>query len=114
MTNTIYSQVREYSFMRWTQEASTWEGAQVKGKINCFGDDFLLLLLFLEKGSPVPPPKVHHWATKKKVDLFLPGDEMQSFIDMLRHEKHVFVHIDLEHPERTHLTTEKNQGKEVK
>lgn len=100
--------------MLWTQEPSEWEGTQVRGKINCFGDDFLLLLFFLEEGSPVPSPKVHHWSSKKKIDLFLPWNKMQGYIDLLRNEKPVFVHIDLDHPGRTHLTTEKNQSRDAK
>lgn len=114
MSNTIYSQVKEYSCQLWTQEASSWNDARVCGKMNCFGDDFLLLMLFIDDDSPVPPAKVHHWATKKKVDLYIPFRKMQFFLDFLRNEKHVFVHIDLNYPERTHLTTEKNPQREEK
>jgi hypothetical protein len=112
MSNTIYSQVKEYSYMLWTQQATTWGEASVMGKMNCFGDDFLLLMLFVEEGSPIPAAKVHHWPSKKKVDLYIPFSKMPYYLDLLRHEKPVFVHIDLDSPEKTSFSTDKNHSKE--
>lgn len=67
----------------------------------------MLLLLFVEDDSPVPAAKVHHWKhSKKKIDLYIPFSKMHCFVDLLRNEKHVFAHIDVDHPELTHLTTD--------
>ena len=113
MDNIIYSEIKEYSYLLWTQSTSQWGEAKVRAKLNCFGDHFMLLLLFVAEDSPVPPAKVHHWKhNRKKIDLYLPMACMDHFVDMLRHEKHVFAHIDLDHPEMTHLTTEKHSGNE--
>ncbi|MBK7407111.1 MAG: hypothetical protein IPJ40_02930 [Saprospirales bacterium] len=71
----------------------------------------MLLLLFVDDDSPVPPAKVHHWKHNKiKVDLYIPFSKMSCFVDLLRHEKHVFAHIDSDHPELTHLTTDKEHN----
>ena len=110
MGNIIYSEIREYTYLLWTQEPSSWGEARVLSKLNCFGDGFLLLIFFVDENSPVPSPKVHHWDSRKKIDLYIPFTKIQPFLDLLRNEKHVHVHIDLDHPERTYLTTEKNNA----
>ena len=107
MGNVIYSEVKAYTHCLWTQELPEWGEARVRGKLNCFGDGFMLLMLFVDDGDPVPPAKVHHWKRKEKIDLYIPFSKMHCFVDLLRHEKHVFAHIDIDHPEHTHLTTDR-------
>lgn len=75
-----------------------------RGYIICYGDDsFHLVLYFLNPNSPVPPPS--YLEQFKRGVLYLPFEQMQNYVDLLRNEKPLYAYLNSNRPEWNNIKT---------
>lgn len=91
--------VEHYSVSINHELTATWSGTTIKarGKIVCQGDDHRLFVYFLTDDSQVPKPV---YVENENVGaIFLPFNEMGTFIDILRNEKPVYAYLNSDRQE---------------
>ena len=78
---------------------SNWGDITIKahGKVVCYGDEYRLFAYFLDSDSSAAKPL--YIENNKEGVVFLPFNEMMSFIDILRNEKPVYAYLNSDKPE---------------
>jgi hypothetical protein len=84
---------------------ANWSGTTIhaKGKVKCYGDEYRLIAYFTTDASPLPQP-VFLESDKTGV-IFCKFNEMERFVDILRHEKPVYAYLNNDKPELTGIGT---------
>jgi hypothetical protein len=81
---------------------------QAMGIIECSAaGEVTLIVYFLADGSPVPAATISSGLpyAEHLVQLFLQKEMMPVWIDLLRHEKPVYVYVNTKRPGSTHIST---------
>ena len=83
-----------------------------RGYIVCRGDDgYHLVFYFLNPDSPVPSPS--YLPDYKRGVVYLPFDQMQVYLDVLRNEKPIYAYMNSNRPEWNNIkTTQEPVGEE--
>ncbi|HPX56666.1 MAG TPA: hypothetical protein PK425_09025 [Syntrophales bacterium] len=87
-------EVKNYQITMGTDLASIESGRDVKicAIIGCYGDEYKLMIHFVAENEG--QPKSVYDADKKTGAIFQPISRMAGYIDLLRNEKPLFVHLN--------------------
>lgn len=90
-----------------TGMSATWSGKTIKAKgyVACYGGDHRFIAYFLAPDSPVPDPV--YVVANKVGAIFLPFEDMDQYVDMVRNEKPVYAYLNSDHPQWNSLKTSK-------
>jgi len=84
---------------------ATWSGTRIKarGLVACYGGDHRFIAYFLTEDSPVPDSV---YVVNNRVGaIFLPFNEMEPFVDLLRNEKPIYAYLNSDRPEWNNIST---------
>lgn len=103
--NGVVFEIKQYMVVFRQLETRNIEGTQVKmrGLVRCMGDEYTLEVYFLASDSYYPTPSYKD--SEKKGSMFLPMEDMSTFVDILRNEKPIYGHLRPDKPEWTSVTT---------
>ncbi|GAF83547.1 unnamed protein product [marine sediment metagenome] len=78
---------------------ASWGGINIKahGKVVCYGSEHRLFAYFLDSDTSSTKPM--YIENDKEGVIFLPFNDMSTFIDILRNEKPVYGYLSSEEPE---------------
>jgi hypothetical protein len=101
-----YFEIETYNTFLFNKFLTTKQGVTItaRGMIICNGDDVQQVrAYFLAEGSPAPDPFVDR--DGKRLQMFLPYQMMQSWIDLLRNEKPIYAVYDTDNPQWSYVST---------
>ena len=101
-----YFEINSYNTFLFNNFPATKNGVAItaRGLIICNGDDAQQVrAYFLADGSPEPDPFVDRRG--KRVQMFLPYQMMQNWIDLLRNEKPIYAFFDDNNPQWSRIST---------
>ena len=77
---------------------ASWGDLTIKahGKVACYGSEYRLFAYFLDGDTSKTEPM--YIEKNKEGVIFLPFNEMTSFIDILRNEKPVYGYLSIDKP----------------
>lgn len=87
-------EVKNYQITMGADLPSIESGRDVKvcAIIGCYGDDYKLMINFVAENEG--QPKSVYDAEKKTGAIFLPISRLAAYVDLLRNEKPLFVHLN--------------------
>lgn len=81
-------------------------GPKSRGIVVCNGDDgHRFAIYFAAPGSEMAPPR--YFPETKFGSINVPIDEMQHYVDLVRHEKPVYAYLNSVKPEWNNISTSK-------
>ena len=97
--------VERYSIKLGDALTATWSGTQIKarGIIACRGGKHRFIAYFLTPDSLIPDP-VYIEANRVGA-IFLPFEEMNAYVDLVRNEKPIYAYMNSSRPEWNNLST---------
>lgn len=107
----VIFEIKEYMVIFRQLEERDFDGivARIRGMVRCTGvgtndnNNYRLDVFFLAVDSPIPQPQIN--LDENAGAIFFPMSDMNTFIDVLRHEKPIFGHLRGDNPQWTSVTT---------
>lgn len=86
-------EVKQYQLTMGADLASIESGRDVKvcAILGCYGDEYKLMINFVAENEG--QPKAVYETDKKTGAIFLPISRLGGYVDLLRNEKPIFVHL---------------------
>jgi hypothetical protein len=104
-------EMKEYMIIFRQSEERDFDGvmANIRALVRCTGvgvnddNEYRLDVYFLGLESDFPDPQVH--LEDRSGAIFLPMEDLGTFVDVLRNEKPIFGHLRGDNPSYTSVTT---------
>lgn len=75
----------------------------IRAIVRCTGDEYSMDVIFYSPDSAYPDPVIE--LDKKKGYMFLPMNDLLTFVDVLRNEKPIYGHLRADRLDWTSVTT---------
>jgi hypothetical protein len=99
--------VTNYVLNTGYKNTASWGGVaiQVQGYLACNGADGSRFIVYgLHPSSPVPPAPVYNVGGNVGA-IFVPFSDLPNYVDIVRHEKPVYAHLNSDQPDWMALST---------